>query len=414
MSDTALPGSPDRKRQLEDESSEDDDRQHNRHSKRQAFTDVDNSSEVAANHQHASEAVAASSAPADAEAAPPITMRAIITMKEAGMIIGKAGKNMADIRETSGARVTVSENVQGALERILTIVGPLDTVAKAFALCATKIVEEQQNPSVEDVKQRPLQMRLLVPHQRMGSIIGKQGSKIKEIQDASGSKLTATEEILPHSTERVVIISGVIDSIHIATYHAGAVLQEHVERSQGTILYKPLPGLITGQVTNRNGTGGNGPSNPPGPSNPNQLRHPQMQAGQAHPQAQAAAAMYGQMAPNPYYPQGMPGMPQAYAAYSHPAMTPVTGGSMAGMMPQGALTVQQIYIPNEMVGAIIGKGGVKINEIRTRTGCNIKIADPVPGATERLITVTGAPEANSMALYMLYQRLEMEKQKVRS
>ncbi|KAJ3133036.1 hypothetical protein HK100_004762 [Physocladia obscura] len=323
----------------------------------------------------------------------PITMRAIISMKEAGMIIGKNGKNVADIRETSGARVTVSDNIPGAVERVVTIAGPLDTVAKAFALCATKIVEEAPN-TIEDVKQRPLQMRILVPNQRMGSIIGKQGAKIKEIQDASGSKLSACEEILPHSTERIVIVSGVIDSIHIATYHIGAVLQEHHERSAGTIMYKPLPGLVTGQITRSNGQGASLAS-----SASNQ-RHPQQQ------QQLAQQGMYGQM-PTPYY--GVPQMTQAYGGYNMAN----AAGTMTPMMPQGALTVQQIYIPNEMVGAIIGKGGVKINEIRSQSGCNIKIADAVPGATERLITVTGSPEANSMALYMLYQRLEMEKQKGR-
>lgn len=35
----------------------------------------------------------------------------------------------------------------------------------------------------------------------MGSVIGKQGSKIKEIQDASGARLNASEGMLPGSTE---------------------------------------------------------------------------------------------------------------------------------------------------------------------------------------------------------------------
>lgn len=35
----------------------------------------------------------------------------------------------------------------------------------------------------------------------MGSVIGKGGSKIKEIQDASGARLNASEGMLPGSTE---------------------------------------------------------------------------------------------------------------------------------------------------------------------------------------------------------------------
>jgi len=64
----------------------------------------------------------------------------------------------------------------------------------------------------------------------MGSVIGKGGAKIKEIQDASGARLVASEEILPASTERTITITGVPDAIHIAVYHVGVVLQEHSER----------------------------------------------------------------------------------------------------------------------------------------------------------------------------------------
>jgi heterogeneous nuclear rnp K-like protein len=59
----------------------------------------------------------------------PVSLRAIVTTKDAGVIIGKGGKNVNEIREQSGAKVTISEIVPGAVERILTVTGPLDTVA---------------------------------------------------------------------------------------------------------------------------------------------------------------------------------------------------------------------------------------------------------------------------------------------
>lgn len=47
----------------------------------------------------------------------------------------------------------------------------------------------------------PLFCRYIVPNSRMGSVIGKAGSKIKEIQEASGAKLQASEAMLTGSTE---------------------------------------------------------------------------------------------------------------------------------------------------------------------------------------------------------------------
>jgi len=48
---------------------------------------------------------------------------------------------------------------------------------------------------------RPVTVRLAIPHQRMGSVIGKGGLKIKEIQDLSGAQLKASESVLPGSNE---------------------------------------------------------------------------------------------------------------------------------------------------------------------------------------------------------------------
>ena len=48
---------------------------------------------------------------------------------------------------------------------------------------------------------RAVTIKFIIPNSRMGSVIGKAGSKIKEIQEASGSRLNASEAMLPGSTE---------------------------------------------------------------------------------------------------------------------------------------------------------------------------------------------------------------------
>jgi poly(rC)-binding protein 2/3/4 len=54
---------------------------------------------------------------------------------------------------------------------------------------------------------RAVTIKFMIPNSRMGSVIGKQGSKIKEIQDASGARLNASEGMLPGSTEVLHIFS---------------------------------------------------------------------------------------------------------------------------------------------------------------------------------------------------------------
>jgi|HubBroStandDraft_4_1064222.scaffolds.fasta_scaffold432449_1 heterogeneous nuclear rnp K-like protein 2 len=59
-----------------------------------------------------------------------IHIRAVISSAEAATVIGKGGENVTLIRKMSGAKCTVSDYQKGAVERILTVSGLVDAVAK--------------------------------------------------------------------------------------------------------------------------------------------------------------------------------------------------------------------------------------------------------------------------------------------
>jgi len=61
-------------------------------------------------------------------------VRAIISNNEAATVIGRGGENVNMIRRMSGARCTVSDFVRGAIDRILTVSGLVDAVAKVLSL----------------------------------------------------------------------------------------------------------------------------------------------------------------------------------------------------------------------------------------------------------------------------------------
>jgi len=70
-----------------------------------------------------------------------LTLRAIVSSKEAGVIIGKAGKNVADLRDETGCKAGVSKVVQGVHDRVLTIAGGCDAISKAYAIVAKALLE---------------------------------------------------------------------------------------------------------------------------------------------------------------------------------------------------------------------------------------------------------------------------------
>lgn len=59
-----------------------------------------------------------------------IHIRSLITSAEAATIIGKGGENVTQIRRLAEAKCTVSDYQRGAGERILTVSGAVDAVAK--------------------------------------------------------------------------------------------------------------------------------------------------------------------------------------------------------------------------------------------------------------------------------------------
>jgi len=61
----------------------------------------------------------------------------------------------------------------------------------------------------------------------------------------------------------------------------------------------------------------------------------------------------------------------------------------------------QVTIPNELAGAVIGPKGAKIQQIRDQSGAGITIDKPTPGSNDRIITIQGTPEQIQNAQYLL-------------
>jgi poly(rC)-binding protein 2/3/4 len=64
---------------------------------------------------------------------------------------------------------------------------------------------------------------------------------------------------------------------------------------------------------------------------------------------------------------------------------------------------QQVTIPNELAGAIIGKGGERIRQSRMMSGCGIKMEASTEDPNDRIITITGTASNIQYAQSLLQQ-----------
>jgi heterogeneous nuclear rnp K-like protein 2 len=255
----------------------------------------------------------------------------------------------------------------------------------------------------------------------MGTIIGRNGLKIKNIQDVSGARMVAQKDMLPQSTERIVEVQGPPDAIGKAIEEIGKCLLEDWERGLGTVLYHPgAAGNDT--VTTISGLNGRRASTATAYNNPANLsaaivdvsrRVSLADFSSVHSRSTNASTALSSGAASslaPNVPLVSVVTPPSVSIAPPPASPPATNGAVGANGAQ--IRTQSISIPSDMVGCIIGRAGTKITEIRRLSGSKISIAKgPHDDTGERMFTIQGTPEANEKALYLLYNQLESEKER---
>ncbi|KYO33597.1 poly(rC)-binding protein 3 isoform E [Alligator mississippiensis] len=292
-----------------------------------------------------------------------LTIRLLMHGKEVGSIIGKKGETVKKMREESGARINISEG--NCPERIVTITGPTDAIFKAFAMIAYKFEEDIINSMSNSTatSKPPVTLRLVVPASQCGSLIGKGGSKIKEIRESTGAQVQVAGDMLPNSTERAVTISGTPDAIIQCVKQICVVMLESPPKG-ATIPYRPKPASTPVIFAGGQAYTIQGQYAIPHPDQLTKLHQLAMQ--------QTPFTPLGQTTP------AFPGLDASPPASTH-----------------------ELTIPNDLIGCIIGRQGTKINEIRQMSGAQIKIANATEGSSERQITITGTPANISLAQYLI-------------
>ncbi|XP_058831859.1 poly(rC)-binding protein 3 isoform X7 [Topomyia yanbarensis] len=327
-----------------------------------------------------------------------LTIRLIMQGKEVGSIIGKKGEIVKRFREESGAKINISDG--SCPERIVTVSGSRSAIYKAFTLITKKFEEWcsqfQDNTNAQGKTQIPI--RLIVPASQCGSLIGKGGSKIKEIREITGCSIQVASEMLPNSTERAVTLSGSADSITQCIYHICCVMLESPPKG-ATIPYRPKP-QMNGPVIVANGQAYTIQGNYAVPT--------QEVAGLAKNPLAGLAAL-GLAGAIPTNTGGLnPTGELALAALAGSQLRTNNNRSVTQVQSQS----HEMTVPNDLIGCIIGKGGTKIAEIRQISGAMIRISnceERDSGNTDRTITITGNPDSVALAQYLINMSVELQK-----
>ncbi|KAF5301364.1 hypothetical protein FQA39_LY10762 [Lamprigera yunnana] len=386
-------------------------------------------------------------------------VRVLIPSKVAGAIIGKGGQNITKLRSQYKASITVPD-CPGP-ERMLTLSSDLDTVCNIVNDVIPNLEENGGRINGDE-----LDLRMMIHQSQAGCVIGKGGSKIKEIRDKTGARIKIFSNCAPQSTDRVIQIIGqpnkCIDTIReILTLIKASPIKGPVNpydpHNFDDFYADEYGGYGNGQggtgenrrssggPPNRNtsgprgGNGGNGDRDssggggggggggrfnrslpprggPMGGGNRSFSDRSSMGGGGGGGPPSARGSFGGPSrglnGGAPFNREDVWGRPLSQPPAmmsgpgSHGPPPHMGGGNMNSGHSNGGSgpTSTQVTIPKDLAGAIIGKGGGRIRKIRQDSGAGITIDEPLMGSNDRIITITGTSNQIQMAQYLLQQR----------
>ncbi|XP_063235670.1 RNA-binding protein Pasilla isoform X2 [Bacillus rossius redtenbacheri] len=373
-------------------------------------------------------------------------VKILIPNTTAGMIIGKGGNYIKQIKEESGAYVQISQKArdQSLHERCITVIGDVESNRKALLMILEKIVEDPQSGSVLNVSYADISGPV-ANFNPTGSPYAHGGGAPASMHGFGGNSLNMGALLMgggggggmgmgmggggggaSNSLNLSLNLSGPTGSSHSLT----SQLLDHIKvtlRSSGYT--DQATGEIIGAMTTlaRYGILGMGLGLSGGGSSSQFLGFGGMDGG-SQPLNGGAFGPIGTMASSSpragdRFGDGVnydlfkrQGNPLSVNNNSFGLGTSQSALSPGGDGGEGADNPKKIEmeISENIVGAILGTGGRALVEIQHYSGAAIQISKKgvfAPGTRNRIVTISGPGHCISTAQYLIEQRVTEEEAK---
>ncbi|XP_032367958.1 RNA-binding protein Nova-2 isoform X2 [Sander lucioperca] len=325
----------------------------------------------------------------------------IVPNSTAGLIIGKGGATVKAVMEQSGAWVQLSQKPEGInlQERVVTISGEPEQNRKAVEIIVQKIQEDPQSSSCLNIS--------------YSNITGPVANS-----NPTGSPYANSTEVMPSAAAAAAATaSSLLGQASLAGVGAFPTTMSSLSGNDLLAITSALNTLASyGYNTNSLGLG----LNPAAASGVLAAV-----AANANPAAAAAANLLASYASDASTSAGHPAAGLGgFSLGSLAAATGATNGYLSAASPlvassllateklaEGAKEVVEIAVPENLVGAILGKGGKTLVEYQELTGARIQISKKgefIPGTRNRKVTITGSQAATQAAQYLISQRITYE------
>jgi len=332
-----------------------------------------------------------------------MVLRSLVTGPEAGSIIGRKGESIKNMREETKAKISIDGS--SAQERVVTVEGKTDSIFKAYTTIC-KILETRDNDNNSGGGRRrnrsgssdistEITLKLLIPSVQAGAIIGKGGENIKDMRSTSGADINFNADPLPGSSEREMSIRGKREQVTKCIFKIVSILLENPATDRDIRLYKP---------DNRD--------------RDRERDRDRMMRGDRLGDRLGGGSSYGggyardrRSRRDDTPPRGMMGHGHGGSSSAFNVLMDFARAHSSSR--PGREAKYEMFISNDQVGAVIGKRGSKIIEIRNLSGAKINIcetnersgSDP---SRERVIEISGNAEEVALAKSLINVAIELQ------
>ncbi|XP_053807405.1 insulin-like growth factor 2 mRNA-binding protein 2 isoform X1 [Vidua chalybeata] len=312
-------------------------------------------------------------------------LRMLVPTQFVGAIIGKEGLTIKNLTKQTQSKVDIhrKENA-GAAEKPITIHATPEGCSEACRM----ILDIMQKEADETKSAEEIPLKILAHNSLVGRLIGKEGRNLKKIEQDTGTKITISplQDLTIYNPERTITVKGSTEACSNAEVEIMKKLREAYEND--VVAVNQQANLIPGLNLSALGIFSTGLSMLP-----------------SSPGARGAAAA------TPYHPFAQQSGRRRTGSSAY--LSSLYGAPAAGAFPhQHPLPEQEVvnlFIPTQAVGAIIGKKGQHIKQLARFAGASIKIAPAeAPDASERMVIITGPPEAQFKAQGRIFGKLKEE------
>ncbi|XP_073143914.1 KH domain-containing protein HEN4-like [Henckelia pumila] len=327
---------------------------------------------------------------------------------QVGAVIGKGGSVVRALESESGASIRVGRALAECDENIITI-SSMENVErqhspaqKAVILVFNRCMEVRMEKGwYLDSKASPVSARLLVPSNQVFCLLGQGGAIISEMRKVTGAGIWIIGgDQVPKcgsENEKVVQITGEFGNVKVALSKVTARLRDNIMSAKtsigsGTIqnnpylrVRDPIPlGLYQSFGT---------------PDNLKELK--------SLPQSIYHRTSYDidrPMSPSLLASLTISGEDQERGTEMDRKLHSIQGavelGSGRGSETEANTTVE-IVVPGNAIGSVYGENGSNLDRLRQISGAKIIVLEPQPGATDRIVAISGTPDETLSAQSLL-------------